>query len=51
MNENKKVGDRLTKLGAALLMSALVVGVVGIVKPGHGKPDTSSKIVKPGHRS
>jgi hypothetical protein len=51
MIDIRKVGDRLTKVGATLLMSALIVGVVGIVKPGHGKPGTSSNIVKPGHKS
>jgi hypothetical protein len=51
MNITKKVGDGLTKVGVALVVSVLIAGVVGIVKPGHERPSPSSKIVKPGHRS
>jgi hypothetical protein len=50
MNKDRRIGQRLTKLGAFLMMSALVVGVVGIVKPGHDRPSDTSKIVKPGHK-
>ena len=47
----KGIGGGLTKFGTIVVMSALIAGVVGIVKPGHNHISTSSKIVKPGHKS
>ena len=47
----KGIGGGLTKVGTFFVMVALIAGVVGIVKPGHDRPSTSSKIVKPGHKS
>ena len=50
MKDNRKIGAILKKVGVTLMLSAAVAGILGIVKPGHEKPTSSTKIVKPGHR-
>jgi len=49
LNRDGKKGEVLKNFGLFFIAIVILVGVTGIVKPGHERGTRSTNIVKPGH--